>query len=67
MRRLTNEYMSSLNGGQSENCGNTVETAVVVQTCSVAGGMIGLAFGPIGASLGSLAGAAACHLLCEHG
>ena len=66
MRKLTKHYMESLYGGKTNNCGNTVETAVVMQTCSVAGGLIGLAFGPIGASLGSLAGAAACHLLCEH-
>ena len=66
MRKLTTEYMESVYGGKTKNCGNTLETAVVTQTCGVAGGLIGLAFGPIGASIGSFAGAAACHLLCEH-
>lgn len=66
MQKLTTTHMESLSGGETKNCGSTVETAVVIQTCSLAGGLIGLAFGPIGASVGSLAGGAACHLLCDH-
>lgn len=66
MQKLTTTHMASLSAGESKNCGSTVETTVVLQTCSLAGGLIGLAFGPVGASLGSLAGATACHLLCDH-
>lgn len=66
MQKLTTTHMETLYGGETENCGSTVETAVVIQTCSLAGGLIGLAFGPIGSGVGSLVGGAACHLLCDH-
>ncbi len=66
MRKLSNTEMSMLSGGESKNCGNAVEKAVVIQTCSVAGGLIGLAFGGIGTGVGSLLAGAACHFICEH-
>lgn len=66
MQKLTEKKMAVLYGGESENCGSTLETAVVLQTCSVAGGLIGLAFGGVGSAFGSLLGGAACHLVCDH-
>lgn len=65
MKEIHPERMARLAGGLKSNCGNSLETAVFIQTCSIAGGMIGLAFGGVGASVGSLLGAMACHFGCH--
>lgn len=66
MKTLNERQLSDLCAG-SKNCGNGWQTYWVTTTCAVAGGMIGLAAGGIGSSVGSLLGKAACSWICYYG
>ncbi|MEX2400993.1 MAG: hypothetical protein WD423_09505 [Rhodothermales bacterium] len=65
MKTMHEAELAQLEAG-SRNCGNRWQTLWVTSTCSLAGGLIGLAGGPLGASIGSLTGRAACEWICHY-
>lgn len=65
MKRLNAAQLAHIEGG-SQNCGNMLETYVIIKTCSVAGGFIGVAGGVTGVLVGMFAGKAACTWLCYY-
>lgn len=66
MKKLEISEMASIPGAGSKNCGNWWQTQWVISTCGLAGGMIGLAGGPLTSSVGSFAGSTVCAWICYY-
>lgn len=65
MKPIHFAQLAQVQGGDG-NCGNWLETYVITQTCTAAGGFIGLAGGVPGAYLGMFAGKVACSWVCHY-